>query len=187
MTDYDDYFVRLRNRKRAGLWYRNSWLYPRICRHLNGRVLDIGCGIGDMVRYRPGTVGVDVNPKAVAYCRSQGLQVHQMDPDRLPFSDGEFDGATLDNVLEHLASPQALLAEILRILRRGGKLVVGVPGECGFASDPDHKCHYSEAGLIRRLRDSGFELLHVFHQPFRSRLLDRRFRYYAIYGVFRPI
>lgn len=185
MTDYDEYFVRLRSRKRVGLWYRNLWLYPRICRYLSGKVLDIGCGIGDMVRYRPETVGVDVNPKAVAFCLSQGLQVHQMQPDRLPCSNGEFDGATLDNVLEHLASPEALLGEIYRVLRRGGKLVIGVPGECGFASDPDHKHHYSEADLVRCLRGSGFELVHIFHEPFRSRLLDRRFRYYAIYGVFR--
>lgn len=186
MTDYDEYFVRLRSRKRVGLWYRHWWLYPRICSHLHGKVLDIGCGIGDMVRYRPQSVGVDVNPNAVAFCRSQGMQVHQMQPDRLPFPDGEFDGATLDNVLEHLASPQALLAEVHRVLRPSGKLVIGVPGERGFASDPDHKRHYSEVDLIRCLRDSGFELLHVFHEPFRSRLLDRRFRYYAIYGVFRP-
>jgi SAM-dependent methyltransferase len=185
MTDYEEYFVRLRSRKRVGLWYRDLWLYPRICRYLNGKALDIGCGIGDMVRYRPHTIGVDVNPKAVAFCQSQGLQVHQMQADRLPFPDAGFDGAILDNVLEHLASPDVLLAEIHRVVRSEGSLIVGVPGECGFASDPDHKRHYSEAELIRCVRGSGFEPLHVFHQPFRSRLLDRHFRYYAIYGVFR--
>ncbi|HEX5458420.1 MAG TPA: methyltransferase domain-containing protein [Steroidobacteraceae bacterium] len=187
MTNYDEYFVRLRSRKRVGLWYRNLWLYPRICKYLTGKVLDIGCGIGDMVRYRAGTVGVDVNPVAVAFCRSQGLQVQQMQADRLPFTDGEFDGANLDNVLEHLASPELLLGEIHRVLRSGGRLVIGVPGECGFASDPDHKRHYPEAELVRCLRGAGFELLHAFHEPFRSRLLDRSFRYYALYGVFRPI
>ena len=187
MTDYDEYFVRLRRRKRVGLWYRNLWLYPRICRHVSGKVLDVGCGIGDMVRHRPQTTGVDVNPKAVAFCRSRGLDVHQMQPDRLPFSDGEFDGATLDNVLEHLARPEALLAEIRRVVKSGGRVVIGVPGECGFASDPDHKRSYSETELVSRLRGSGFELLHVFHEPFRSRLLDRYFRYYAIYGVFRRL
>ena len=187
MTDYDEYFHRLRRRKRVGLWYRNLWLYPRICRYLSGKVLDVGCGIGDMVRRRPDTIGVDVNPNAVAYCQRQGLKVHQMQPDRLPFPDGEFDGATLDNVLEHLTRPEALLAEIRRVLRSSGRLVVGVPGECGFASDPDHKLPYSEAALVRRLQSSGFEPLHLFHEPFRSRLLDRHFRYYAIYGVFRRV
>lgn len=185
MTSYDEYFEYLRRRRRSALWYRNLWLYPRICRHLRGRVVDIGCGIGDLVHHRAETIGVDVNPKAVADCRSRGLPVQQMEPDHLPFPDAEFDGAVLDNVLEHLERPVPLLAEAHRVVKSGGRFVVGVPGERGFASDPDHKRHYPEAALIRCLRATGFELLRVFHQPFRSGALDRHFRYYAIYGVFR--
>jgi SAM-dependent methyltransferase len=138
-----------------------------------------------MVRFRPQTVGVDVNANAVAYCRSRGLTVHQMAPDLLPFPDAEFDGTVLDNVLEHLQRPEPLLAEIRRVSRVGASFVVGVPGEQGFASDPDHKRHYSEAALMRCIQQAGFDPLKVFHQPFRSRLLDRHFRYYAVYGVFR--
>ena len=187
MTNYDDYFDQLRRRKRAGLWYRDLWLYPRICRHLSGTVLDIGCGIGDMVRHRPRTVGVDVNHKAVAYCQDQGLKVQLMQPDRLPFMDGEFDGAVLDNVLEHIEQPKPLLEEVRRVLKARGSCVVGVPGERGFDSDPDHKRHYCEAALVHALQSAGFQLSRVFHQPFRSRILDRHFRYYAIYGVFLRI
>ncbi len=185
MTDYDEYFLSLRRRKQAGLWYRNLWLYPRMCAHLSGNVVDVGCGIGDMVRYRPHTTGVDVNPKAVAFCKHEGLDARLMKPDRLPFPDGEFDGAILDNVLEHLEEPMPLLAEVQRVLRARGNFVVGVPGIRGFASDPDHKKHYPEGELIQCLGSAGFRLLSVFHQPFRSGFLDRHFRYYAIYGVFR--
>ncbi len=182
---HPDYFESLKRRQRAAVWYRNLWLYPRICGYLTGRVVDVGCGIGDMVRYRRGTVGVDVNPKAVAFCQSQGLAVELMQPDQLPFPDAAFEGAVLDNVLEHLESPVALLAEARRVLMPGGTLVVGVPGRRGFASDSDHKQYYSEAGLVQRIRAAGFILLHVFHQPLRSDFLDRHFRYYAVYGVFR--
>jgi SAM-dependent methyltransferase len=187
MTDHDDYFESLMRRKRAGLWYRDLWLYPRICRHLTGTVLDIGCGIGDMVRHRPRTVGVDVNPKAVAFCRRRGLRVELMQPDRLPFTDCEFDGAVLDNVLEHLERPEPLLAEARRVLKARGSFVVGVPGERGFEGDPDHKRRYSEGALVDAIRSAGFQLSRIFHQPFRSRLLDRHFRYYAIYGVFQRL
>lgn len=185
MTQYDEYFEYLRQRKRLGLWYRDLWLYPRICRHLSGAVLDVGCGIGDMVRYRPGTLGVDVNPKAVAFCQGLGLAVHRMHPDRLPFGEAAFDGAVLDNVLEHLEEPAPLLAEVRRVLKAEGTFVVGVPGQRGFDSDPDHKRHYPEAALVHAICSAGFELSRIFHQPFRSRLLDQHFRYYAIYGVFR--
>lgn len=185
MTHDDEYFSYLKRRKRSGLWYRNFWLYPRICRHLNGTVLDVGCGIGDFVRHRAQTIGTDVNSKAVAYCLSQGLQVNVMQPDQLSFDDLTFDGAILDNVLEHLSRPEPLLTEIRRVLKVHGQFVVGVPGRRGFASDSDHKRHYPEGTLISTIRSAGFEFLRTFHQPFHSSLLDRHFRYYAIYGVFR--
>ena len=184
VTGYDEYFGYLMRRKRAAVWYRRFWLYPRICRNLSGRVLDIGCGIGDMVRYRRSTVGVEVNPHAVAFCRDQGLTVQLMQPDDLPFDDCEFDGAILDNVLEHLERPEPLLAEVHRVLKAHGHFVVGVPGERGFRSDADHKRHYPEAELARTVQTAGFELARMFHQPFRSHLLDRHFRYYAVYGLF---
>jgi len=187
MTDQQSYYEYLRRRKQVGLWYRNGWLYPRLCRHLRGRVLDVGCGIGDMVRFRPNTVGVDVNARAVDFCRSQDLDVRIMPPDRLPFADLTFDGAVLDNVLEHLTEPSALLSEIHRVLLPGGTLIVGVPGERGYASDPDHKRHYPRQQLIDCLGQAGFGVTCLFHQPFRSELLDRYFRYYAIYGVFRRL
>jgi len=182
--EYAAYFAYLMRRKRLGLLYRNVWLYPRLARHLPGKALDVGCGIGDFVRFRPHTMGVDVNPEAVGFCAEQGLDVRLMRPDELPFGDGTFDSVNLDNVLEHLEHPQKLLAEIRRVLAPDGVLLVGVPGERGFASDPDHKRHYPQARLVECLRSAGFEPRRLFHQPFRSKLLDRRFRYYALYGLF---
>ena len=78
MKDYEGYFKYLKKRSRLGYLYRRFWLYPFICRHLQGRAIDIGCGIGDMVAYRPNTTGVDVNPSTVEYCREMGLDVVEM-------------------------------------------------------------------------------------------------------------
>jgi SAM-dependent methyltransferase len=125
-----------------------------------------------------------VNPNAVAFCRRNGLSVEVMRPGQLPFGDSSFEGAVLDNVLEHLEQPEPLLTEVHRILRIGGRLVIGVPGSRGFDSDPDHKRHYPEDALILAAQNAGFTLARIFHQPFYSRLLDRHFRYYAIYGLF---
>ena len=99
-----------------GYLYRRYWLYPFICRHLKGRAIDVGCGIGDMVAYRPNTTGVDVNPSTVKYCREMGLDVEEMKPDQLPFDNDVFESAILDNVMEHIEAPEKLLAEINRVL-----------------------------------------------------------------------
>ncbi len=184
---YDAYFEQLKNRLPVSYWYRYGWLYPRLSRFLKGRVLDIGCGLGDMVRFRKNTVGVDVNPRAVDYCRSQGLDVRLMQPDQLPFEERSFDGVILDNVLEHLEHPEPLLAEIRRILQPQGAFVVGVPGRCGFAWDADHKRYYDETSLNACMRTAGFDCRRIMHDPIRSTWLDANLRIYALYGIYRLV
>ena len=184
MTAGEQYFHYLRQRRRLGLWYRRYWLYPRLSKFLQGRVIDVGCGIGDFLAYRKGTVGVDINPANIKWCRIQGLDAQLMTQDVLPYADGSFEGAVLDNVLEHLNSPQPLLAEIRRVLRTGGILVVGVPGTLGYAADPDHKVFYDEAALVSTMGALGFGLRQVFHAPMRSDWMNKRMRQYCLYGVF---
>lgn len=187
MTGYEEYFEYLKRRSLAARIYRRMFLYPRLCRHLKGRAIDVGCGIGDMLAFRQNTVGADVNPQLVAYCVQRGLAAVSMNVDCLPFADSEFDSAVLDNVLEHLSEPGPLLREIGRVLKPGGVLLVGVPGVRGYASDDDHKRFYDERTLIGAVEGVGFQRRRVFHVPVRSPLLSRLVRQYCIYGVFgRP-
>jgi SAM-dependent methyltransferase len=186
--EHDQYFEYLMRRSRLGHVYRRHVLYPRLVKRLRGRMLDVGCGIGDMLAFRPHSVGVDINERTVAYCRERGHDAHVMQPDRLPFDAASFDSVLLDNVLEHIAQPAPLLAEVHRVLAAGGRLLVGVPGVRGWHSDPDHKVFYDQATLVERLHSAGFMLAELFHTPlFRSAWLSGRVRQYCIYGAFdRP-
>ena len=183
MTD-QDYYQYLIQRGRLAAVYRRWYLYPRICRHLQGRVLDVGCGIGDFLRFRPDTVGVDTNPYLVEHCRKLGLNAHHSQGVTMPFETGEFQGVVMDNVLEHIAEPLPVLFEVSRVLTPGGKFVVGVPGLRGHAADPDHKIFYDERGLIDCLAGAGFTVRTSFHVPLKSRWCDHTVRQYCIYGVF---
>lgn len=184
MTSDEAYCGYLLTRSRTAQLYRRYLLYPIISRYLRGRTLDVGCGIGDMLRFRPNTIGADVNPHAVAYCRNQGLDARLMEDGSLPFADGDFDCAVLDNVLEHIDQPREILREIKRVMRPGGTLVVGVPGERGYRSDPDHRVYYDEPLLVATMQQEGFAQQRLLHMPMRSRALSRRVRQYCIYGVF---
>jgi SAM-dependent methyltransferase len=88
------------------------------------RVLDAGCGEGVLVdEYadRLAITGVDANYSS-ARVRTASLTA-------LPFEDGSFDRALCLDVLEHLSyedQPRAL-AELYRVLRSGGELLVSVP------------------------------------------------------------
>ncbi|MBN1378991.1 MAG: class I SAM-dependent methyltransferase [Gammaproteobacteria bacterium] len=183
--EHSDYFDYLKERGCLGLIYRRYYLYPRICRRLKGKVLDVGCGLGDMLAYRPNTIGVDINPFTIEWCRGKGYEAYTMKNSSLPFSEAEFDGVVLDNVLEHIIEPMALLKEINRILVENGHLLIGVPGRKGYASDPDHKTFYDQERLVAEVEKYGFKLSEIFYAPIRSKWLDRNMRQYCLYGVFR--
>jgi SAM-dependent methyltransferase len=183
-VEYGAYFDILRRRSRIALLYRRFWLYPVLCRDFRGRVLDVGCGIGDLLRYRPGTTGVDVNPYLVDWCRSHGLDAQLMEPDRLPFGTGEFQGAMLDNVLEHLVDPLPLLREIRRVLAAPAVLVVGVPGKRGYEGEPDHKRYYDARGLGEVVASAGFRQKRLLRMPFALPGMEHWMKQYCLYGVF---
>ncbi len=183
---HNEYFGYLKKRSVLGRLYREWWLYPRIVRLLRGEVLDFGCGIGDFIRFRPGTVGVDINPYNVDFCRCRGLDAHLIKDGGIPFPNEAFDAVTMDNVLEHIpaADVSAVLNEVSRVLRPGGMLLIGVPGIKGYAADADHKVFYDDLSLCRLMQRHGYIVHELFHMPLPFAFLGRFLRQYCTYGIF---
>lgn len=76
---------------------------------------------------------------------------------RLPFPDGRFDAALNMVVLEHVAEPARVLAEIARVLRPGAPLLLAVPQEWGVHQAPHDYFRYTRHGLEALLGRAGFE------------------------------
>jgi len=97
----------------------------------SGRVLDVGCGWGGMVKVLMeegfGALGVDYESDSLAYCRSQGLPVEEMDLDRMASEGRSFDAALLVTVFEHLVDHRERLDRIAKVLTPNGVLIVLVP------------------------------------------------------------
>lgn len=97
----------------------------------NDRVLEIGCGRGFLTRevrqIAPATVGVDVNPEAVANAVEPGLRV--MDARHLAFADAHFDKIYSFHMIEHILNLESALIEMDRVLKPGGRILLVYPAE----------------------------------------------------------
>jgi homoserine O-acetyltransferase len=90
------------------------------------RVLDLGCGHGELL-YRlkqrgfEKLTGVELDEEAIVSCSRLGLDVLHLDLNRHldPFLDGSYDCVVLSRTLQAVLDVEGLLAEILRIGRRG--------------------------------------------------------------------
>jgi SAM-dependent methyltransferase len=128
-------------------------------------VLDFGCGTGAFLEHldRFGTVSaVDADPSAVAFCHTRGRSEVTLVPPGapLPFRDGAFDLVTTLDVIEHVDDDVAALAELRRVLRPGGRLLVAVPAFMFLWGKQDevshHRRRYTAPTLRRALADAGF-------------------------------
>lgn len=96
------------------------------------RVLDLGCAFGygtaRIARYYD-TDGLDASPDYIhrAERNASNARFTLGVAERLPYPDAHFDAVVLLDVLEHVADERAVVAEIARVLRPGGLLVVSVP------------------------------------------------------------
>jgi SAM-dependent methyltransferase len=122
------------------------------------RVLDAGCGSGrtlqELVDY--GTVqGVELDTEAAEVARSRGhgeVLVGRLE--ELPFPEATFDLITCLDVIEHTPDDRATLAELRRVCRPGGWLLVTVPAYQALWSFHDEANHHFRRYSRRMLADA---------------------------------
>jgi SAM-dependent methyltransferase len=110
-----------------------SWEYAAYqhC-HIDGRVLDLGCGDGQYFKLIwpqvTDVVGVDMSPGVAELGRQSGVyrEVHVAPAHQVPEPDATFDHVFANCSLEHMDCLDAVLAEIHRCLKPGGTLLCSV-------------------------------------------------------------
>jgi SAM-dependent methyltransferase len=144
------------------------------------RLVDIGCGNGAFAiaaaQSHPScrVWAFDAMDSAVAECKARAaklpnMQVEKAWADSLPLADASVDRALFRSVLHHIAAPEAVYAEIGRVLEPGGRLVLQVP--CNYwapefgavlselmmlADDSHRRTYHRPAEIAQGLKQAGF-------------------------------
>lgn len=98
--------------------------------------LDVGCGTGnytiELARKGAKVIGIDSSEEMVAYARIKAKKAnietsfHAADAMNLPFQDSSFDTVISNGLLCFLKEPEKALMEMRRVLKPGGRMVIGV-------------------------------------------------------------
>ena len=98
-------------------------------------VLEVGCGTGlllSKINVRK-KLGCDFSKRLLAQLRERDFQLIGADAESLPFKADSFDLVYSVNLLEHVPHPDKVISEGMRVLKRGGKLVLITPnGDIGL-------------------------------------------------------
>lgn len=125
-------------------------------------VLEIACGSGMGLPYlsqRARTVcGTDVDPVNIAQASSVAAEKDRIslcccDAHRQPYGDASFDVVTLLEALYYLDDPSAHVKEVARVLRPGGRYIIGTvnPAMDGFHPSPHARTYFNAQGLMSLL------------------------------------
>jgi 2-polyprenyl-3-methyl-5-hydroxy-6-metoxy-1,4-benzoquinol methylase len=115
---------------------RERWVHSVLAGLPRGRMLNVGAGEGEidgaLASYATELESCDINEEDVARARSINAGVPNLlysvqDSEALTFADASFDIVTCLEVIEHVSRPRVMLAEIARVLRPGGTLVLSCP------------------------------------------------------------
>ena len=134
-----------------------------------GRLLDVGCGAGRLLACAAErgweAVGCDPSMKKASSSTPPGVTIHPRLLDACAFEDGHFDVVHANEVVEHVEEVLPLVAEMCRVLRPGGVLILRTPNHASWTT----------AGVGARWRHFGVAR-HGHVGFFAPKTLDKLFR-----------
>jgi dolichol-phosphate mannosyltransferase len=154
-------------------WQRMRFKYVTELIANEGPVLDVGCGSSRIIGALPaGSVAIDVLLRKLRYARKFSRSLVHASGFSLPFSDGSFSCVLCSQVIEHVPKESPILDELCRVLKPGGRLVLGTPDYANWewvwteklygwfapgAYAHEHIAHYTRAELIDLFEKRGFK------------------------------
>jgi len=102
------------------------------------RILDLGCGDGQLTQRIAATgailTGVDASAQMVAAARARGISAGEAKAELLPYPDAGYDAVFSNAALHWVRDQDAMMAQVRRVLRPGGRFVAELGGHGNIAA-----------------------------------------------------
>jgi len=141
---------------------------------VRGRLLDVGCGMGFMLkRFQElgwESYGFDVSSYATEYAQSElGLNAYTGTIDKIDFPESSFDLVTVVLTIEHMPDPKGALKTLHKLMKKDATLVIATHDIGGLWPKiskskwqhlfvPEHLFFFSHVTLKRLLKEVGFDI-----------------------------
>lgn len=141
------------------IWMEHWQRYLYAANYVRGlTVLDVACGEGYgsawLARQAAQVIGVDLSVDAIAHAKSvysaqPNLHFQQADCTALPFADASFDRVVSFETIEHITAQAQFLAELSRVLRPDGVLILSSPNKAEYSDRRGFANEYHVRELYR--------------------------------------
>ena len=135
-----------------------------------GRVLDVGCGSGHLLKVAASrgwiAYGTEIAKSALFHLSSFPFQIFPGDLLDARFPSNFFEFIVVSEVIEHVLTPKEWISEIFRILKPNGRLLLTTPNRDSLSRRllraqwrvfrPDHLSYFTVPVLAQAIRDAGF-------------------------------
>ncbi len=116
---------------RAGQERRLQMIVEAAGERIHGWIMEDGCGVGmymqHLLEFEGIVTGLDYDFERVVESRGMGLDVINAAGEYLPYPEDHFDLVISNEVIEHVQDDRQAVAEIIRVLKPGGRLVLFCP------------------------------------------------------------
>ena len=152
------------------IWY-NRWTLNFFDKYLYGKILEVGCGIGNftktLTKYDT-VVSIDIRQDYIKETKrlvgnKARVGFGDIEKGKYFFKDRDFDSIVSINVLEHIGNDKKTLKNLYQLLKKGGYLISLVPAHKFLYGKIDesigHYRRYDVEEIISLLKDAGFKII----------------------------